>query len=130
MAEEYPPLLLTYAGAPGGVGSYWWETPEDIVEVDGKTALELLRAQHAGFREPTVTAATFMAQEPATHDHSQGYIPSAVHQVDITGTQELDRSGVLPNAEGPKLQEAIEVAAPPIAKRKPGRPKGSTTKKG
>lgn len=132
MDEEYLPLLLTFAGAPGGVGPYWWETPEDVVEVDGKTALDLLRTQHAGFREAIVTAATFAAKEPlAPHDHSQGYLPSAVHKTDITGSTELNQSGVMPQVEGiPKLQEAIEVAAPPNTKRGPGRPKGSTTKKG
>jgi|SRR6185437_12055201 len=123
-------VLLKSRNTPcGAPGDFHWNTPDDVVEVPAELAIELLRIGHAGFYEVIPSEATAVAAEPVVHDHNEGYHTYENEglgpKVDITKAAELEKDpGALQRApasstpEGrPKLQESIDVAAPPIAKK-------------
>lgn len=44
-------VLLTSAGAPNGIGEYWWEHPDTVVSVPDDLALQLLKIPAGGYAQ-------------------------------------------------------------------------------
>lgn len=128
-------VLLQCANAPcNAPGDLHWETPDDVVEVPEALAVELLRIGHMGFHEVAPTAATAEALRPVEEEINPGYQDYSAEG--FSTRNDLTRAGeghtpTTGTPEGqPKLQESIEVAAPPnVAKKAPARKAAASRKK-